>query len=72
MAGLDEVLERLVTEPGFRTRLTSQPWAALAGYDLTVEERELLAERLIAGLGPWSVRAVESDQTVTGRSLPTR
>lgn len=51
MAGIDEVLERLVSEPGFRTRLTSRPWAALAGYDLNEEERELLAVRLLAVAG---------------------
>lgn len=51
MAGIDEVLERLVSEPGFRTRLTSRPSAALADYDLSMEEREILAVRLLAGLG---------------------
>ncbi|MGH3739328.1 MAG: hypothetical protein ACRDT6_27570 [Micromonosporaceae bacterium] len=49
MTALEEVLDRLWTEPGFRVRLTSRPWAALAGYDLTEAERERLAVELIAG-----------------------
>ncbi len=56
MSGIDEVLERLVNEPGFRTRLTSRPWAALAGYDLNEKERELLAVRLLAGAGASPLR----------------
>lgn len=49
MAGIDDVLDRLRNEPGFRTLLTSRPWSALAGYDLDEQEREMLAVQLIAG-----------------------
>ncbi|MQA25680.1 MAG: hypothetical protein GEU94_09435 [Micromonosporaceae bacterium] len=62
MAGIDEVLERLVHEPGFRTRLTSRPWAALAGYELSDKERELLAVELLAGGGAHRGRLAELDR----------
>ena len=61
MAGIDEVLERLVSEPGFRTWLTSRPWVALAGYDLNEEERELLAVRLLAGPGAAALHTRRDD-----------
>ena len=34
-----KVVERATTDPAFRAHLQRQPEAALAGYDLTVEER---------------------------------
>jgi hypothetical protein len=46
MAGLDEVLERLVTDPSFRQRLREDPAAALQGYDLAEADLELLAHQL--------------------------
>lgn len=46
MPGLDDVLERLVNEPEFRSRLTSDPKRALAGYDLTADDLDVLAGQL--------------------------
>ncbi|HEX5588845.1 MAG TPA: Os1348 family NHLP clan protein [Candidatus Limnocylindrales bacterium] len=46
MAGIDDVLERLVTDAGFRARLASDPSAALAGYDLTPSDLQLLSSQL--------------------------
>lgn len=57
MAGIDEVLERLVTDGEFRAALARDPAAALAGYYLTREDAELLAGRLDDGGG--AERAVE-------------
>ncbi|MCI0345569.1 MAG: hypothetical protein L0221_09030 [Chloroflexi bacterium] len=53
MAGLDDVLERLVADPSFRQRLAADPSAALAGYDLSDEDRALLASQVtdVAGTG---------------------
>jgi hypothetical protein len=53
MAGLDDVLERLVADPSFRQRLAANPSAALAGYDLSAEDRALLASQVteVAGTG---------------------
>lgn len=46
MAGIDEVLERLVAEPEFRAQLRSDPAAALSGYVLYDEDLEVLAATL--------------------------
>jgi hypothetical protein len=46
MAGIDEVLERLVTDPEFRARLAANPVEALSGYMLYDEDLEVLAATL--------------------------
>lgn len=46
VAGIDEVLERLVSEPRFRTALEEDPAAALAGYDLNESDLEVLSAQL--------------------------
>jgi hypothetical protein len=51
MAGIDDVLERLITDLGFRRRLREDPAAALAGYDLDEADLELLASQLDDGGG---------------------
>jgi hypothetical protein len=51
MAGFDEALERLITDAGFRAALEQDPQAALADYDLTDDERDLLTSQLIEGAG---------------------
>ena len=40
---LNQVIERASTDEGFRSRLQSDPTGALAGYDLTPEERAALS-----------------------------
>ncbi|MET7421770.1 Os1348 family NHLP clan protein [Dactylosporangium sp. NPDC005555] len=42
MSDFDDVLERLLTDPGFQDRLAADPAGALAGYRLTADELELL------------------------------
>lgn len=37
--GVGEVVERAMSDPAFRRRLAEDPAAALAGYELTPEER---------------------------------
>ena len=49
LADIDEVLERLVTDTGFRSELERDPAAALAGYSLTESELQLLASSLDSG-----------------------
>lgn len=51
MAGIDDVLERLVTDDAFRTQLASDPDAALTGYDLTDEDRALLDSQVSSDAG---------------------
>ena len=46
MSDFDEVLERLITDPAFQTALQANPNAALAGYRLQPDERQLLAAQL--------------------------
>lgn len=57
MAGIDEVLERLVADGDFRGALARDPAVALAGYDLTRADVELLASQLDDSDG--AERAVE-------------
>lgn len=45
-----DILSRAATDPSFRAQLLASPNAALAGYNLTAEERALLAD-------PHAVRA---------------
>lgn len=51
MAGIDEVLERLVTDPEFRARLATDPADALSGYLLAADDLTLLATRLSLDAG---------------------
>jgi hypothetical protein len=49
MSDIDDVLERLVTEPGFRAQLAEDPTGALAGYALDSADLEVLAATLDEG-----------------------
>lgn len=49
MSDIDTVLERLVTDAAFRGQLGSDPAAALAGYDLSADDLQLLASSLDDG-----------------------
>jgi hypothetical protein len=51
MPGLDDILERLVNDEGFRARLAADPAGALAGYDLSSEDLALLASQVTDGAG---------------------
>lgn len=51
MAGIDDVLERLVTDDAFRTQLASDRDAALTGYELSDEDRALLESRISSDAG---------------------
>ena len=46
MPDLDEVLERLASEPTFAAALASEPTAALAGYDLSADDLAVIADCL--------------------------
>jgi len=46
MSDFDDVLERLVADPEFQAALRRDPEAALRGYQLAAEERELLDAQL--------------------------
>lgn len=45
MADIDDVLERLVTDPAFRARVAADPSRALAGYALSPADLDLLSTR---------------------------
>ncbi len=51
MSDVDEVLERLVTDQAFRTRLQDDPVAALGGYVLEEDDLAVLAATLDEGQG---------------------
>jgi len=59
MSDFDTALERLLTDPGFAAALAADPTAALAGYQLTAEEQELLRTQM-GGAGGGSTAAVET------------
>jgi hypothetical protein len=46
MEGLDDALERLRRDAEFRNLVADDPRAALAGYDLTAEDLQVLAKHL--------------------------
>jgi hypothetical protein len=51
MSGIDEVLERLVTDRGFQERFRRDPASALSGYVLYDEDLQVLAAALDDGPG---------------------
>jgi len=51
MSDFDAVLERLVTDPAFTSALSADPAAALAGYELSADEVELLRSQVSADAG---------------------
>jgi hypothetical protein len=51
MSDFDTVLERLLSDSGFRTVLAADPAAALRGYQLTADEIELLHAQVDTGSG---------------------
>lgn len=51
MSDFDAALERLLTDPGFARALAADPGAALAGYQLSAEERSVLTTQLAEGAG---------------------
>ena len=64
MSDFEAVLERLLTDPSFQAALAHNPDAALAGYALDEEERELLNTQLVTGIG--GDRFVEARTTKSG------
>jgi len=64
MSDFDEVLERLVSDPGFRAALSADPQAALRDYRLDGEELALLSAQL--ELGDGGDRAVEERVSKSG------
>jgi hypothetical protein len=51
MSDFDTALERLVTDPAFRDALAADPARALAGYQLSADERDLLSAQVDTGTG---------------------
>jgi hypothetical protein len=64
MSDLETVMERLLTDPSFSSALAANPDAALRGYTLSSEERELLSSQL--DLGDGAERLVETRTTKSG------
>ncbi|MFY1633876.1 Os1348 family NHLP clan protein [Solwaraspora sp. WMMB335] len=59
MSDFDTVLERLLTDPGFASALGADPAAALAGYQLSADEVELLRTQM-SGAGTADTTGVEA------------
>lgn len=51
MTDFDTALERLVTDPGFRAELATDPGRALAGYELTADELGVLRSQVDTATG---------------------
>lgn len=61
---LVEAVERASTDAAFRSQLESDPTSALAGYDLTSEERKALVSREATQLHALGVEARITKQSV--------
>lgn len=48
MAGLQDALDRLHSDPAFRAQLATDPRSALAGYDLSADDLSVLAREVDA------------------------
>ena len=64
MPGLDDVLERLITDPAFRDRVATDRRAALAGYDLSPDDLALLDAQVSTAAG--GTAAMEGRTTKAG------
>src|SRR5689334_1626526 len=51
MSDFDTVLERLLVDPGFKAQLAANPDGALAGYQLSDDERGLLRAQVTGDTG---------------------
>ncbi|MGH3500965.1 MAG: hypothetical protein ACRDQA_08735, partial [Nocardioidaceae bacterium] len=51
MTSIDDVLERLVNDPAFRDQLTTERKTALAGYELSDDDLDVLESTLSADAG---------------------
>jgi len=51
MSDFDDVLERLIGDPGFRAALAADPGGTLSRYDLSADERDLLHSQYSADPG---------------------
>jgi hypothetical protein len=47
MAGVDDVLERLFSDAGFARQLAQDPASALAGYELSEDDLDLLSAQVL-------------------------
>ena len=57
MAGIDDVLERLLSDGGFARQLAQDPATALAGYDLSADDLRLLSSQV--SFDPGALSTVE-------------
>jgi hypothetical protein len=46
LAGIEDALERLHTDPAFKAQLATDPRSALAGYELTADDLSRLARAI--------------------------
>jgi hypothetical protein len=46
MPGIEDALARLITDPAFKERLTTDPRSALAGYELSADDLSVLAREV--------------------------
>ena len=69
MGDIDVVLLRLTTEPAFCRAVAAGPTRALAPYQLTDEDRELLwLQARTTAPGRWSIPGSAGDRVVTAPS----
>jgi hypothetical protein len=52
MAAIDDVLQRLATDAGFREQLEHEPAEALEGYDLSADDLTRLVDVVAADASP--------------------
>ncbi len=64
MSDLEAVMERLLSDPSFKSALAANPEAALAGYRLDPDERELLGAQVTSD--PGEERTVELRTSKSG------
>jgi hypothetical protein len=64
VSDFDDVLERLLMDPGFKAALAADPDRALAGYRLADDERQLLYAQVSTDTG--ADRRVEKRETKAG------
>lgn len=69
MTDLNDVLERLMTDPGFRQQLKDDPSSALAGYDLDDSEMNLLRSQVTEEAGAGGSVEQRTSKSALGGAL---